>query len=133
MGNKIITNTFEYKREDGVNPETGFMSFQHFSGEKIYADIVVKPENKMTETERVECYPVSCDAEEITLEEGYYPQSSVVYIRALWKEFEPQQGVYNYEFIENILDKEKKKEESITTVAIPRTRTIIIRSPLFKE
>ena len=121
MGNKIITNTFEYKREDGVNPETGFMSFQHFSGEKIYADIVVKPENKMTETERVECYPVSCDAEEISLEEGYYPQSSVVYIRALWKEFEPQQGVYNYEFIENILDKAKKCGQTLMFRLMPHS------------
>lgn len=83
------------------------MSFQHFKGEKLYSDIVVKPENKMTETERVECYPVSDDAEENGREEGYYPDSSVVYIRTLWREFEPKRGEYNYAFIEDIINKAK--------------------------
>ena len=63
------------------------MSYQHFRGEKLYSDIVVKPENKYNETERVECYPVSHDAEENSREEGWYPDSTVVYIRVLWKEF----------------------------------------------
>ncbi|MBR5459407.1 MAG: hypothetical protein IKV53_00945, partial [Clostridia bacterium] len=58
------TNHFNYRVEEGQNPYIGFMSFQHFRGEKLYSDIVVKPENKLTETERVECYPVSSDAEE---------------------------------------------------------------------
>ena len=56
---------FNYQREAAQNPWSGFMSFQHFRGEKLYSDIVVRPENKMTETERVECYPVSADAEEL--------------------------------------------------------------------
>ncbi len=50
---------FEYRAEEGQNPYIGFTSFQHYRGEKLYSDIVVKPENKMTETERVECYPIS--------------------------------------------------------------------------
>ena len=94
---------FEYRIEEGQNPYIGFMSFHHFRGEKLYSDIVVKPENKLTETERVECYPVSPDAEENGREEGWYPDNTVVYIRVLWKEFEPEQGVYNYDFIQNIL------------------------------
>lgn len=97
------TNHFEYRIEEGLNPYIGFMSFQHFRGEKLYSDIVVKPENKYTETERVECYPVSADAEENGRDEGWYPDSTVVYIRVLWKEFEPERGVYNYDFIEKIL------------------------------
>ena len=99
--------TFEYKREAGLNPRMGIMSFQHFSGEKLYSDIEVRPENNMTETERVECYPISHDAEENGRSEGYYPDSTVVYIRILWKEFEPERGVYNYAFIEDILRKAK--------------------------
>ena len=58
----------------------------------MYSDIVVKPENKMTETERVECYPISPDAEENGRNEGYYPDSTVAYIRILWKEYEPEQS-----------------------------------------
>lgn len=97
--------TFGYKREAGLNPRAGIMSFQHFNGEKLYSDIEVRPENNMTETERVECYPISADAEENGRSEGFYPDASIVYIRILWKEFEPEQGVYNYAFIENILKK----------------------------
>ncbi len=107
------TNVFNYRREAAQNPWTGFMSFQHFRGEKLYSDIVVRPENGMTETERVECYPVSPDAEENGRNEGYYPDSSVVYIRILWKEFEPERGVYNYQFIQDILDRAKEKEQTL--------------------
>ena len=97
--------TFEYKREAGLNPRMGIMSFQHFNGERLYSDIEVRPENNMTETERVECYPISADAEENGRAEGYYPDATIVYIRILWKEFEPERGVYNYAFIEEILKK----------------------------
>lgn len=105
--------TFEYKREAGLNPRMGIMSFQHFSGEKLYSDIEVRPENNMTETERVECYPISHDAEENGRSEGYYPDSTIVYIRILWKEFEPERGVYNYAFIEDILEKARSHGQEL--------------------
>ena len=104
---------FEYRMEEGQNPYIGFVSFQHFRGEKLYSDIVVKPENKLTETERVECYPVSPDAEENGREEGWYPDNTVVYIRVLWKEFEPERGVYNYDFIQNILDEARAHKQTL--------------------
>ena len=104
---------FNYKREAGLNPRCGIMSFQHFNGEKLYSDIEVLPENNMTETERVECYPISADAEENGRSEGYYPDSSIVYIRILWKEFEPERGVYNYAFIEDILRKARQSGQEL--------------------
>ncbi len=107
------TKTFGYKREEGQNPYTGFMSFQHFRGEKLYSDIVVLPENNYCETEAVECYPVPDDVPENGREEGYYPDTSIVYIRILWKEFEPERGVYNYKFIEDILDKARSHNQSL--------------------
>ena len=110
---QTITNTFRYAREAGQNPWSGFMSFQHFRGGKLYSDIVVTPEAKMTETERVECYPVSADAEENGRAEGYYPDSTVAYIRVLWKEFEPERGVYNYDFIKNILAEAKAHGQTL--------------------
>nr|MBQ4319263.1 DUF4832 domain-containing protein [Clostridia bacterium] len=97
-------NTYSYRVEEALNPYIGFMSFQHFRGEKLYSDIVVTPEAKMTETERVECYPVSADAGENGREEGYYPDTTIVYIRILWKEFEPVQGQFNYKFVEDIIN-----------------------------
>lgn len=101
------TNLFNFKAEEGLNPNIGIMSFQHFNGEELYSDIVVRPENKLCETENVECYPVPDDVPQEGRKEGYHPDSSIVYIRVLWKEFEPRRGEYNYKFIEDILEKAK--------------------------
>ena len=107
------TNRFQYRVEEGQNPYIGFMSFQHFRGEKLYSDIIVKPENKMTETERVECYPISADAEENGRAEGWYPDNTVAYIRVLWKEFEPERGIYRYDFIEDILEQARLHKQTL--------------------
>ena len=106
-------NKFNYKKEDGINPYMGFMSFQHFRGEKLYSDSIVRPENNYTETEPFECYPVPYDVEENGREQGYYPDTSIVYIRILWKEFEPERGVYNYKFIEDIISEAKAHNQSL--------------------
>ena len=104
---------FNYKREQAQNPYTGIMSFQHFRGESMYSDIVVRPEANRTETERVECYPISPDAEDLGREFGYYPDTTIVYIRILWKEFEPKRGEFNYAFIENILEKARSHGQTL--------------------
>ena len=106
-------NTFQYKREEGQNPNIGFMSFQHFRGEKLYSDSIVRPENNRTETEPFECYPVAPDAPENGREEGYYPDNSIAYIRFLWKEWEPEQGKYNLKFIQDILDKAREHNQTV--------------------
>ncbi|MBE6931686.1 MAG: DUF4832 domain-containing protein, partial [Ruminococcaceae bacterium] len=98
-----ITNTFSFRPEEGISPYMGFMSFQHFRGEKLYSDCVVLPERNYTETEHYECYPIPDYVEQNGREEGYYPDSSVVYIRALWKEFEPERGVYNFDLLDQII------------------------------
>ena len=67
MGSLKEYKSFTYKPEEGQNPYIGFMSFQHFRGESMFSDIVVRPEANRTETERVECYPISPDAEDIDL------------------------------------------------------------------
>ena len=107
-----VKNKFGYKKEIYQNPYMGFFSFQHFKGDPIYSDCVVKPENKMCETESYECYPVPFDVEENGYEEGFYPQCSMAYIRFLWKEFEPERGVYNYDFVDKILEKAGNKAQS---------------------
>jgi len=107
------TLCYNYKREVGQNPYTGIVSFQHFRGEKLYSDIVVKPENNRCETENVECYPVPSYVPENGRNEGYYPDSSVAYIRVLWKEFEPVQGQYNYGFMEDILKEARAHSQTV--------------------
>ena len=104
---------FHYQKESKQNPYIGFTSFQHFRNDELYSDLIVKPENNMTETEHVECYPVPAYVEEKGRAQGYYPDASVVYIRILWKEFEPEEGVYRYEFIEDILRKARENEQTV--------------------
>ena len=73
--------------------------------------LIVKPENNMTETEHVECYPVPDYVEEKGRLQGDCPDSSIVYIHILWTEFEPQEGVYRYEFIEDVLRKARENKQ----------------------
>ena len=54
LNSLINTHRFSYKPEEGQNPYIGIMSFQHFRGERMYSDIVVKEEANRTETEREE-------------------------------------------------------------------------------
>lgn len=104
---------FRYQREKKQNPYIGFTSFQHFRDDELYSDLVVKPENNMTETEHVECYPVPSNVAEKGRSEGYYPDSSVAYIRVLWKEFEPTEEGYRYAFIDEILRKARSKGQTV--------------------
>mgnify|MGYP006342129609 CR=1 FL=1 len=119
------TNHFNYKEERGQNPYIGFTSFQHFRNDPLYSDIVVKPENNMRETEDVEPYPVPAHVPQNGREEGFYPDSTVAYIRILWKEFEPVQGEYHYEVIEDVL---RKADECGQTVMLPSLK---IKKPLY--
>ena len=113
MVENIKCNKFCYRCEEGQNPYMGFTSFQHFRNEDLYSDIVVKPENNMTETENVECYPVPTHVPQKGREEGFYPDTSIAYIRILWKEFEPRQEEYQYKFIEDILSKARVCEQTV--------------------
>ena len=105
--------TFNHKVEERQNPWCGIMSFQHFTGEKMYSDIVVRPENRMLETEPVECYPVAPDAKENGRAEGYYPENTIAYLRIIWKTFEPERGVYNYDFIQDFLDQARAHGQTV--------------------
>ena len=68
---------FKLKSATEPGPYIGFTSYQHFDGEKLYSDIVVRPENNMTETEKIESYPLPRDVEQNGRQEGYYPPCSV--------------------------------------------------------
>lgn len=114
-------NRFGYKREEKQNPYIGFMSFQHFRGEALYSDMVVLPERNYTETEHYECYPIPDYVEQNGREEGYYPDTSIAYFRVLWKEFEPQRGVYNYDFIENILRAAQSHGQTVIFRLLPHS------------
>lgn len=118
---RMKTNYFKYSKEEGPNPYCGFTSFQHFRNEALYSDLVVRPENNMTETEHVECYPIPNDVKQNGREEGFYPDSTMAYFRVLWKEFEPEQGKYNYKLIEDLLEQAKANEQDLIFRLLPHS------------
>lgn len=104
------------------NPYIGFTSFQHFRNGKLYSDCITGRSGvASTETENYECYPVPEGVEENGREQGYYPDTTVAYIRVLWKEFEPQQGQYNYVFIEDILAEAKARGQTVMFRLMPHS------------
>ncbi len=116
-----MKKAFGYKREVKQNPYIGFTSFQHFRNDELYSDLIVRPENNMTETEHVECYPIPDYVEEKGRAQGYYPDSSVVYIRILWKEFEPKQGQFNYTLIDSVLEKARENDQTVMFRLLPHS------------
>ncbi len=116
-----VKKTFSYRPERGQNPYMGFTDFQHFKGDPLYSDAVVKPENNLTETEAFECYPIPEGVPQKGRGEGFYPECSVVYLRILWKEFEPEDGVYRYEFLQEILDKARAGNQKLMFRLMPHS------------
>lgn len=114
----------KFKEKQGIvyNPYIGFTSFQHFRGERLYSDCITGRNGVAScETENYECYPVPNGVEENGRAQGYYPDTTVAYIRVLWKEFEPKQGEYNYAFIQDILDKAKAKGQTVMFRLMPHS------------
>ena len=112
---------FQLSNERVKNPYIGFTSYQKFRGDPLNTDIVVKPENNMTETERLECYPVSPDLDQHGDGQGFHPDTEVAYIRILWKEFEPERGQYNYALIEDIIDRARAKGQTVMFRLMPHS------------
>lgn len=113
-----------FKELQGVlsNPYIGFTSFQHFRGEALYSDCIAgRPGIAGTETENYECYPIPEGVEENGRAQGYHPDTAVAYIRILWKEFEPEQGQYNYDLIESIIEQAKQKGQTLMFRLMPHS------------
>lgn len=113
-----------FKEYDGVitNPYIGITSFNHFRNGKLYSDCITGSGNVAScETESFECYPVPAGVEEKGREQGYYPDTTVAYIRVLWKEFEPKQGEYNYDFIQSILDTARENGQTVMFRLMPHS------------
>lgn len=114
-----------FKEKQGViyNPYIGITSFNHFRGEKLYSDCITNVTTGLAtcETENYECYPVPDGVEEKGREQGYFPDTTVAYIRILWKEFEPKRGEYNYAIIEDILAQAKAKGQTVMFRLMPHS------------
>ena len=91
---RLPTKRQGFEATDGPvrNPFIGFTSYQRFRSDPLFADVTVRPENNLTETEPTECYPVKETAVQSGGGAGFYPDTTVSYIRLLWKDFEPRRG-----------------------------------------
>ena len=122
MKTEFKTVKFQATDELLYNPYVGFTSFQHFRGEALYSDrISGKSGSAGCETEDYECYPIPSGVPENGRSEGWYPDTTVAYIRVLWREFEPERGKYNYKFIEDILEKARACGESVMFRLMPHS------------
>ena len=112
---------FEATDEPVLNPFIGFTSYQRFRTDPLFSDVIVKPENNKTETKATECYPVSETAVRHNGGPGFYPDTAVAYIRLLWKDFEPERGVFNYALIEDILQKARENRQTVMFRLMPHS------------
>ena len=109
------TRAFAPSDEVLQNPYIGFTSFNHFRDEPLFSDTTAE------EGWIKERYPVYDWIEHKGREQGYYPDTSIVYIRILWKDFEPREGEYDFAFIEDILRKTKEHGQSLMLRIMPHT------------
>ena len=107
--------------EPVMNPFIGFTSYQRFRRDPLFHDVVVKPENNKTETEATECYPVGESAVRHHGGPGFYPDTNVAYIRLLWKDFEPERGVFDYDRIAEILQKARANGQTVMLRLMPHS------------
>ena len=117
----MSTICFQQAKEKQPNPYIGFTSFQHFNGERLYSDVIVRPENHMCETENLECWPIPEDVPQNGRQEGFYPEADIAYFRVLWKEFEPEQGVFRYDLIEKLLSQARAHHQRLLFRLIPHS------------
>ncbi|MBQ8528956.1 MAG: DUF4832 domain-containing protein [Clostridia bacterium] len=97
------------------NPYKGFMSFQHFRDEALFSDC------DTTGGWVKEHYPVYDWVEQRGREQGYYPDTEIAYFRILWKDFEKEEGNYDYSVIDQIFVRAKEENQSIILRLMPHT------------
>lgn len=95
------------------NPYIGFVSFNHFRGEPLFSDTGtalgwVK-----------ERYPVYDFVEQEGDRQGWHPDTEMAYIRFLWKDFEPEDGKFNSDFVLDILKKAREHRQHLVLRMVP--------------
>ena len=120
---RFPTKQQHFEATDGpvANPFIGFTSYQRLRSDPLFADVTVRPENNLTETEATECYPVKETAVQHDGSDGFYPDTALAYIRLLWKDFEPRRGEYRYALIEDILQKAKENRQTVMLRLMPHS------------
>ena len=97
------------------NPYIGFTSFQHVRDEALFSEC------KTTEGWMKEHYPVNDFVEQKGREQGFYPDTEIAYIRMLWRDFEPEEGVFDYTLTDEIFKKAAEKNQCVMFRLMPHT------------
>lgn len=97
------------------NPYIGFTSFQHFRDEPLFSDTT--PEEGWIK----ERYPVYEWIEQNGREQGFHPDTEIAYIRMLWRDIEPEEGVFDFSVSDSIFEKAAEKKQSVIFRLMPHT------------
>ena len=97
------------------NPFIGFVSFNHFRGDPLFS------ETGTIDGWKKERYPVYDFVEEKGDLVGWHPDTEMAYIRILWRDFEPEEGKYCYELMDDILAKAKTHRQYVMLRLMPHT------------
>lgn len=106
---------FAVTDESLQNPYIGFTSFQHFRGEPLFSDC------DTAEGWLKEHYPVYESVAQNGRSQGFYPDTEIAYIRMLWKDFEPEEGKFNYTLSDAIFQKAAECGQSVMFRLMPHT------------
>lgn len=106
---------FELSEEVFKNPYKGFTSFNRFRGEDMF------PETGTKDGWIKERYPVHDFVKDYGSSEGFYPDCEIAYLRILWKDFEPVEGMYNYALLDEIFSKAEAHKQSVILRLMPHT------------
>lgn len=94
------------------NPHKGFTTFQRFNGDKLN-------ENWTKETGwKMEQLPDRNIVDSHVVGDGY-PDCTLCYFRIPWNMVEPQEGEYNFEFIDYVLNEAEKRGQKVILRFIP--------------
>lgn len=106
-----------FKPTDDIlyNPFIGFVSFNHFRGDPLFSETGTKDGWKK------ERYPLHDFVEENGNLTGWHPDTELAYIRFLWKDFEPEEGCYCYELVDDILRKARAHQQHVILRLVPHT------------
>ena len=97
------------------NPHKGTTTFQRLNGEALYDDVRWSDRESMTEFK-----PFRGDPR--TLHNGRYPDTTLAYLRWLWRDFEPEKGKYRWEIMEGALAGARTRGQTLQVRVQPYIR-----------
>ena len=104
----IYTNSFYPSNELLPNPHKGFCSFQRFRGDKINDVAEWRPDSgwKMEEIKDLDAI------KDNVIGEGH-PDTTLAYFRVPWRRLEPDEGVYDFSFIDFVLEEADRRGQKV--------------------